>query len=442
MQVRIEDVSPVEKKLFVEVPWDTVSTRLGDAYRELSKGVQIKGFRKGKVPRPVLEKMYAPRVHAEVSYQLVRESFYQAVAQHQLAAVAEPQVEEASGLEKGKPFTFSAIVEVRTEVVPQDYVGMTLERRKLAIADEAVDKSLEQLRREHTQLQPIEGREVTAAGDVIALQIKGSIGEHPVEQPRFVVDLDDAEREPVPGLRAALTGVPLDLKDRVLELPIGEDHADENLRGRTATLTVSILEARAKDIPDLDDEFAKDTGKADTLDGLRAKLREDIENHEREHIQREAREAALKELVKRNQIPVASSLVERAVENQFARLRQMLGMKPGDKNAALPDDLREKMRPAGADEVRGQLLLDSIAEKEKIAVSDEELNRHVELAARGRGVPPQRLRAEWERDGKLDNARWGLRQDKVLDFLVEKAQITEVDKPSPHEPHDSAHHHE
>jgi trigger factor len=442
MQVRIEDVSPVEKKLFVEVPWDTVSTRLGDAYRELSKGVQIKGFRKGKVPRPVLEKMYAPRVHAEVSYQLVRESFYQAVAQHQLAAVAEPQVEEASGLEKGKPFTFSAIVEVRTEVVPQDYVGMTLERRKLAIADEAVDKAVEQLRREHTQLQPIEGRDTTASGDVIALQIKGTIGEHPVEQPRFVVDLDDAEREPVPGLRAALTGVPIELKDRVIELPIGEDHADENLRGRTAILTVSILEARAKDIPDLDDEFAKDTGKADTLDGLRAKLREDIENHEREHIQREAREAALKELVKRNQIPVASSLVERAVENQFARLRQMLGMKPGDKNAALPDDLREKMRPAGADEVRGQLLLDSIAEKEKIAVSDEELNRHVELAARGRGVPPQRLRAEWERDGKLDNARWGLRQDKVLDFLVEKAQITEVDKPSPHEPHDSAHHHE
>jgi trigger factor len=442
MQVRIEDVSPVEKKLRVEVPWDTVSTRLGDAYRELSKGVQIKGFRKGKVPRPVLEKMYAPRVHAEVSYQLVRESFYQAVAQHQLAAVAEPQVEEASTLEKGKPFTFSAIVEVRTEVVPQDYVGMTLERRKLAIADEAVDKAVEQLRREHTQLQPIEGRETTASGDVIALQIKGTIGEHPVEQPRFVVDLDDAEREPVPGLRAALTGVPIDLKDRVLELPIGDDHADENLRGRTATLTVSILEARAKDIPDLDDEFAKDTGKADTLDGLRAKLREDIENHEREHIQREAREAALKELVKRNQIPVASSLVERAVENQFARLRQMLGMKPGDKNAALPDDLREKMRPAGADEVRGQLLLDAIAEKEQLAVSDDELNRHVENAARGRGVPAQRLRAEWERDGKLDNARWGLRQDKVLDFLVEKAQITEVEKASPHEPHDSAHHQE
>ena len=226
MQVRIEDVSPVEKKLMVEVPWDTVSARLDESYRELSKGVQIKGFRKGKVPRPVLEKMYGPRVAAEVSVQLVRESFIQAVQQHNLAAVSEPRVEEASKLEKGKPFTFAAIIEVRTQVEPVDYVGMPLERRKLAIADEAVEKSLENLRREHTQLEPIEGRTETAAGDVLALAIAGTIGEHPVSQPRFLIDLDDAEREPVPGLRAALTGVAIETKDRMLELPIGDDHAD------------------------------------------------------------------------------------------------------------------------------------------------------------------------------------------------------------------------
>ena len=205
---------------------------------------------------------------------------------------------------------------------------------------------------------------------------------------------------------------------------------------------MSILEARAKDVPDLDDEFAKDTGKADTLDGLRAKLREDIENHEKDHIQKEAREAALKELVKRNQIPVASSLIDRAVEVQFNRLRQMLGIRPDQQGAALTDELRDKMRPAGADEVRGQLLLEAIGEKEKIEVTETEVSRHVENAARARNVPPQRLRAEWERDGKLDNVRWSLRQEKVLDFLVEKAQITEVDKPSPHEPHDAGHHHE
>src|SRR5882762_232957 len=114
MQVRIEDVSPVEKKMFVEIPWETVSQKLGDAYKELGKGVALKGFRKGKVPRPVLEQVYGPRVNAEVAY---------------------PRVEEAAAIKKGQPFTFAAIIEIRGEVVPTEYTELEIERRKLDIAD-------------------------------------------------------------------------------------------------------------------------------------------------------------------------------------------------------------------------------------------------------------------------------------------------------------------
>ncbi|HEU4614514.1 MAG TPA: trigger factor [Kofleriaceae bacterium] len=427
MQVRIEEVSPVEKKMFVEIPWETVSEKLGNAYRELGKGVALKGFRKGKVPRPVLEQVYGPRVNAEVAYELVRESFFRANQEHNLAAVAEPRVEEAAPIKKGQPFTFAAIIEVRGEVVPQDYKGLEIERRKLNIPDEAVEEALAQLRREHTELRPIEGREVTAAGDIVGLSITGTIGEHQINQPQFAVDLDDAEREPLPGIREALLGVPLDTKDKKLEIQVPEDHKDESLRGRKADLTVTILEARAKDVPELDDEFAKDTGKADTLDGLRAALRKELEDRENEVIDREAREAVLREVIKKNQIPVASSLVERAVEMQYQRLRQMLGMKP-ERNAQIPDDLKDKMRPAGADEVRGQLLLEAIADKENITVTDEELNKHIEETAKGRNTAPAKLRAEWQRDGRLDSVTYSLRQEKVLKFLVENAKITEVEK--------------
>jgi trigger factor len=427
MQLRIEDVSPVEKKLVVEVPWETVSQKLGDAYRELGKGVALKGFRKGKVPRPVLEQVYGQRVSAEVAYELVRESFFRANQEHQLAAVAEPRVEEAEPIKKGQPFKFKAIIEVRGEVTPQDYKGLPIERRRLAIAESAVDEALEQLRREHTELRPIEGRTETAPGDIIGLSVTGTIGEHQINQPQFAVDLDDPEREPLPGLRNALTGVPIDTKDKKIEIVVPEDHKDEQLRGRKAELTVTILEARQKDVPALDDEFAKDTGKAETLDGLRAALRKDLEDREKEAIDREAREGALRELIKKNQIPVAGSLVERGVEIQYQRLRQMLGMKP-EKNAQIPDDLREKMRPAAADEVRGQLLLEAIADKEKLAVSDDEITKHVETTAKARNVPPAKLRAEWQRDGRLDNITYSLRQEKVLAFLVENANVTEVEK--------------
>lgn len=427
MQVRIEEVSPVEKKMFVEIPWETVSAKLNESYKELGKGVALKGFRKGKVPRPVLEQVYGPRVNAEVAYELVRESFFKANQEHNLAAVAEPRVEEADPIKKGQPFKFAAIIEVRGEVTPQDYKGLAIERRKLDVPEKAVEDALEQLRREHTELRPIEGRDVTAPGDIVGLSITGTIGEHQINQPQFAVDLDDAEREPLPGIRAALTGIAIDTKDKPLEITVPEDHADESIRGRKANLTVTILEVRSKDVPALDDEFAKDTGKAETLDGLKAALRKDLEDKETEVIDREAREGVLRELIKKNQIPVASSLVDRAVEMQYQRLRQMLGMKP-ERNAAIPDDLKEKMKPAGADEVRGQLLLEAIADKESITVTDEELGKHIEQTAKTRNTPPAKLRAEWQRDGRLDSVTYSLRQDKVLKFLIDNAQVTEVEK--------------
>ena len=442
MQVRIEEVSPVEKKLFVEIPWDAVSNKLNDAYRELSKGVALKGFRKGKVPRPVLEQVYGPRVQAEVAYNLVRDSFYTASNEHKIAAVAEPRVEEGGQIHKGKPFSFAAIIEVRGDIKPQHVTGLAIERRRLKIEESAVDEALEQLRREHTELKPVEGRTVTAAGDVVALSIDGTIGEHPVSQPRFAIDLDDVEREPLPGMRAALTGVALDAKDQTFSVDIPDDWRDETVRGRHATLKYSVVEVRAKDVPVLDDEFAKDTGRGDTLVALRAAIRKDLEDAAMEQINREARENALRELIKGNQIPVANSLIDRAVEMQFGRLRQMLGMPAEKGQPQIPEELREKMRPSGADEVRGQLLLEAIAENEKLDVTEEELAVHIGNAAKARNVPPQRVRAEWDRDGRLDNARYQLRHEKVLKFLVDKAKITEVDeltKPAmPEAPSDEA----
>jgi trigger factor len=430
MQVKVEDVSPVEKKLIVEIPWETVSSRLGDAYRELGKGVQLKGFRKGHVPRSVLEQMYGPRVHAEVAYQLVRESFFTATAEHKIAAVAEPRVESGAEVKKGKPFTYEAIVEVKGEVVPQDYDGLTIERRRLKVEDETVEKAIEELRREHTELRPIEGRTDTQKGDVLALAINGAIGEHEVNQPRFGLDLDDPEREPIPGLAAAMTGVPIDTKEKVVELTIPEDWRDEGLRGRAAKLIVTVVDARAKEVPALDDEFAKDTGKGDTVDALRAAVRKDLEDRENEQIMSEARSNALRELVKRNPIPVASALVDRGVEVQWNRLRAMLGMQPPKRGEemAIPPEIAEKLRTPAADEVRGQLLLEAIADKENVAVTDEEVDEHVANAAKMRNVPTGRLRAEWQKDGRLDNARWQLRQQKVLDLLVSKAAVTDVDQ--------------
>lgn len=431
MDVRIEPVSEVEKKLIVEVPWDTVSNKLRNAYRELAKGVSLKGFRKGKVPRSVLERMFGKRVRAEVASQLVRESFISAATEHQLDAVSEPQLDlETVSIKKGQPFAFEAIVEVRGEVKAVDYDGMELSRRPLDVSDEAVDNALESLRRENTELMPIEERKNTEPTDLLMVSVKGKLGEHDIDRPQVTVDLEMPEREPLPGLVAALTGIPLDTKDQTLELKIPDDHPDEEIRGQTAELTISILDARQKDVPELDDEFAKDIGRGESLDELRQDLRKELEEQQSEQIKSELRDAALKELVKRNQIPVAKSLVERAMQMQHERLKMMLGMtaEQADNPAfALDDEMRDKMRPQALDEVRGQLLLDAVAKQESVEVSDDDVSDRIGEMAAMRKVPAARLRAELDRDGRLDNIRFQLLQDKTLDLLVSKATVTEKD---------------
>jgi trigger factor len=434
MQVRIEDVSPVEKKLIVEVPWLAVGARIDQAYRELSKTVALKGFRKGKVPRNVLERMFGRQVRGEVATQLVRESFVTAATEHKLMAVAEPRLESMHDIKSGEPFAFEAIVEVRGDVVAKDYTGMELFRRPLKVDDGAVDAALEQLRREHTELHPIEGRDTLTVEDVVAVAIKGTLGEHTIDRPQLTFDLGDTSREPLPGLITALIGLKIGATDEKLTLPVPADHPDPQIAGQTAELTVTVTDARVKDVPDLDDEFAKDTGRAETLAELREVVRKDIAARLGEDIQDEVRKHALKELVKRNQIPVAGSLIERAVESTFNRFQRMLGMQAGQAGE-LDDGLRESLRPGALDEVRGQLLLEAVADQEKLEVDEAALTARVERLAKMQNQQPGRLRAEMDRDGRLDNLRFQVRQEATLDFLIGKATVVEKEpEPEPEEP--------
>jgi trigger factor len=429
MQVKIEDVSPVEKKLIVSVPWNAVDTRMGEAFRELTKSVQLKGFRKGKVPRSVLERMFGKRVRAEVAGQLVRESFVAAVTEHNLQAVSEPRVEEAPQIQSGQPFSFTAIVEVRGDIQVGEWKGMELGRRPVNVGEDAVDMALEQLRREQTELRPIEGREVLADTDIAAISVKGTVGEHEVDRPQMPVDLGDAEHEPLPGLRAALIGLPINTADQRIELTIPQEFRDEELAGRTASLTISVLDARQKDVPELDDELAKDTGRAETLAELRDVVRKELEARVEQDIQDEVRKEALAELVKRNPIPVAGSLIERSIDSKYQRLRQMFGMSPDD-DRELDGELRDKLRDSAADDVRGQLLLDAVATQEGIEVPDADLDDRVARLARAQGQAPGRLRSDMDHDGRLDSLRFQIRQEKTLDLLVQHAQVT-VREPEP-----------
>jgi trigger factor len=431
MQFHIEDVSPVEKKVAVEIPWDRVREKLDAAFKELGKSVQLRGFRKGKVPRSVLERMFRRQVEEEVAKELVQESFIQVASEQKLDAVAAPTIEEAT-LKNNEPFKYTAKLEVRAPVELKEWSGLPGERVKAVVTDDEVARNLEHKRVMHTEFRAIEGRETLADTDVAILEMKGKIGEHKVDRPEVSVDLSTPEHEPLPGLAKALLGVSTSAKDHPIELEIPADATPAEIAGTKAHLKVTVKDARQKHVPALDDDLAKDTGEADTLDELRTKIRAGLEKAAKDRAEKDMREKLVKELVKRNPIPVAGALVERGIDTQLQRARLSLAMQGLDLDQAGVDlgAMREKLRDSATEEIRGQLLLEAIADGEKLEVTEADVDAKIAELATAQRKPAHKVKAEMDREGTLDTLRWRLRQDKALDLVVARATITDTE-PTP-----------
>ena len=443
MQVTIEDVSPVEKKVAVEIPWPYVADKLDKAYRDLSKGVALKGFRKGKVPRPMLERMYGPQVEQDVVRALVQESFYTAATEHDIQPVAEPVIDDAH-LHKGKSFHYSARVEVRSIVEPKEYEGIELSERAPDVTDAAIDRALDRKREELTEFLPIEGRTEAADTDALVISLKGTVGDRPVEREGVMVDLSPEaqknERDYVPGLAKALIGIPLTAVDHAIEFtvpaaPTAEESdqtatsakARQDIAGMVVKLTVSVKEARVKHVPALDDELAKDTGEGATLADLKAKIKEKLIAEDAEDARNELKQSLVKELLKRNSFAVAPALVERQLDAMLQRAKLGMAMRGVDvrqnPNAFDEVRVRDELREQANDEVRAAFLIDAIAVKEKIEPTDADMEKRLAEMAKLRDKSVPRLKAELQKEGRLDGIRHQLREEKTLDLLLTRAKI-------------------
>jgi trigger factor len=421
MQVKVEDVSPVEKKLAVEIPWEHVRAKMNEAYRNLGKKVHLKGFRAGHVLREMLEKLYGKAVEGDVMRDLVRESFSLAAQENDLHPVADPIVDDIS-LSQGKPFRYSARFEVRTEFDPKDYDGLELDRRPPKATNEEIEQALEARRQSQVELKPIEGRTNVSDKDIVHLEIEGKVGDVELKKRDLHMDLTN-ELDPLPGLRAALIGLPTDAASHELTLEIPDSVPQAELKGKTAHIKVAIKQAREKVVPALDDEFAKDTGEADTLVELREKIREKILATDEKRIDRELREAAVKEICRRNDIPIAPALTERQLDVMIHRAQRELEAQGLDARKLDAQKLREDLRDSAKQEVRAALLLDAIGIKEKVEVTPQDLDKRVAELAQTRNQHPARVKADLQKNGQLAAIRYALREEKVLDLILSKATI-------------------
>ncbi len=427
MQITIEDLSPVEKKVEFELPWADVAPKLDKAYDSLRRGVRLPGFRPGKVPRALLEKMYRRQVEDEVARELVERSIGQAIQENQIQPVAPPAVAEIE-IKPGSPFKFSARVEVRSQVTPKDYSGIELTRRPPEVKDEQVAEALEGYRRRLTQFKPVDAaaRQQTGDADLVRAEIWGKVGEHKIKKRELLVDLEDDVHGPLPGLASRLRGKAIGGETPIeVDYTLPEEGVPAEMSGRHVHLNVSVKEVREKQVPALDDELAKDTGEAETLDGLRTKVRERLAETDKTRIKRELERALIKELVKRNEFPIAPALVDRYAQLIVNRAKQQLMMMGVDVESVDDNKMRGEVRSEAEEEARGAILLQAIGEREGITASDADVQKRIAELAQSRNESPKQLRAELEKDHRIHQLETQIREQKTLDLLISQAKITD-----------------
>ena len=428
MQLSIEDISPVEKRVDFEVPWGDVAPRLDRAYMALRKEVKLHGFRPGKAPRAVLEKMYSARVEDEVAREIIEMSLGQAIDEKQIAPVAPPRIDKLE-LKAGLGLKFSALVETKTTVVPKNYTGLALKRRPVKVDDTQIQQQLEQHQRQLTQFLPIdEARATTQEGDLVLIEVTGKVGPHKIKGKSASVDLSDLAREPLPGLAAQLKDFPVKAQDHEISYRIDDDIPNKELAGQPVALKVTVKEVRSRKVPLIDDDLAKGTGEAETLAGLKEKIRARLEEADKQRIRSELSQQVVKAIVKGNEFAVARSMVERFAKgmvDQFKAQLTSMGIEPG--KAGIDDNrMFAESMPEAEQQARASVLLNAIAEVEKVEVSDADVQKKLAELAAARQENVKKLRADLEKSGRIHGLRRQIQDDKTLDLLLAQAKIADV----------------
>ncbi len=418
-KITVEDISAVRKRIQVEISAAKVQAELDRAFHTVGQQAALRGFRPGKAPRPVVERVFGEQVRRDVLGRLVGESFHEAVEAYRLAVVGSPDI-DADQLTPGQALRFSALVDVRPEIVLGDLAGLEAVRPDERVADEAIDRALASLRESAAQLRPIEDRCVVEAGDVLTIDI--------------VTRLEGGEPMPREGVlvEAGAGTFPLALERQLvgqskgaqlsLKVPYPADYPNPGLAGKTAEFEVSIRDLRAKELPPLDDDFARDHARCQSLAELRQRVHEDLAREARDRADQAVRETLVDQLITRYTFEVPPSLVERRTEALLANLD--LRLPEGSERDKAVTELRVQLTPRAERQVRAELLLDAIAARDGVVVDEGALAAEVEAIAAREQQVPERVRAFYQAPEAKEALRARLVRERALAALTLQARIT------------------
>jgi trigger factor len=438
MKTEFTEVSETRRHLAFEIPTETVEAEIDRVARTYSRSARVPGFRPGKVPAGVVRQRYKEQILYDVAHDLIPRVVGDALRERGLRPVATPDIRDVV-LEEGQPLTFIADFETMPPVEPGEYTGLTVRKPPAVLEVGAVDRALEHLQQRAARWHPVEDRPA-AEGDTLLMDLtrtrKSRLLSLPGEAAPPAPHPDDDKPEALQNVSVEIghKGNPPGFDENLVGLSTGDartftvvyppNYAQEELAGATVEYAVTIKAIRRRELLPLDDDFAKEVSDTDTLEALRQRIREDLQ-HEAEHeSEHRARHDLLRDLASRVKT-VPDVLVEVEIDRRLEEFVRRLMEQGIDPEQAGIDwqEFRQRQRDAALDTVRGTLVLDEVAQRESIEATDEDIEKEIARFAERSGRTATAVRATLEKEQAIERIRSGIRREKTLAWLMEKANV-------------------
>ena len=388
MSVQVENLEKNMAKLTIEVSAEDLEKALESAYQKQKKQISVPGFRKGKVPRAMIEKMYGVGVfYEDAANALMQQNYAAAVDESGIDIVSRPTVDVVQ-IEKGKPFIFTAEVAVKPEVTLGKYMGVTVTKIDTSVSDEEVDEALEKERNNNARTINVTDRPV-AQGDTAVIDFEG-----------FVDDEVDAN------------------------VTFPEQYQAADLAGKPATFKVKINEIKAKELPELDDEFAKDVSEFDTLAEYKESLKKDLEKKKQDEAKRTKEDEAIQKIIDKSKMEIPEAMIDTQCETMIEEFAQRIAQSGLSMDQYLQfsgltvDGLKEQVRPEALTRIQSSLVLEQIAKEENIEVSDADVDAEIEKMAKNYGMEADKLK-EYMGEGEKESMKRELAITKAVELIMD-----------------------
>ncbi|MEO8727661.1 MAG: trigger factor [Acidobacteriaceae bacterium] len=425
--------SECEREITIEVPKEVVRQETDTVLAKYQKLARVPGFRKGKVPLSLIQRQFAKDIKQEIIEKLVPRFIQQQTREQNLTPISQPRITDlhAPDLDapEGDVLSFTAVFEIMPDVQLGDYKSHGVHQPRAEATDDEVNQEIESLRERQASYDAVEEDRALEDGDYASINFEGNPklnegeaagpGSEPATMEDVLVEIGGVNTVPefTENLRGAKAG-----EERTFDVVYPSDFAEPRLAGRTVSYNAKVNGIKRKSLPELNDDFASELGKFENLEDLKQQLRNDMREQKQSAAETQAKDKLLDYLIANSKFPVPESFIAQQIDVRLNRGLQALaqqGMKPDDMRKLNLERLRGGQRDAAIREVRAAMLLDKIADTEKIEVSDEELDHDIQALAVHSGEDYTGLHARLTRDGSLERIRERMRNEKTLNHLLQ-----------------------